>query len=888
MTVKHGDTIEKIAKRHNMTPEELMEANPEIYDGEQGRKIWNSHNKKEHKKIACKNHVDTILYDDRDRLKIPRTVQIESTPPETPKNDVPPENNDPPNISTGTNDGVSSTPTTGAATPAAGTPEAAPPEPQLLPEHELPVAIEDNEPVSAEVQKRREFWAGRVRVGQFKTAEACQAAIDKYMSGELGDPSIYKIVIDNINERMSKEFSVEKLDSVRNKGNREKAYHARKVNELACMVLHNSKTEAGDTFSNELRNNNGVAEAAADKFGSWFGSDNTREKVLDDLVKEGEDILSLKKTAQTATEKDFAAAFRRTTGREYDSKLAEQFAEEDKKYHSVLSCKSTIEQSEQLEKLTYSTENLERLENAVTEGKKETLFAVEGYGNRSSEDRFQYLQSLISEKKNETKELYSQILDGKDFDTFKAEYQTEQEKFFMMVGADKIKERVYKYCESQEIGAEYVKVGAKILGTIGLSLVTGGVAGIMVGTGLISLGVDAGNEYSKKGHVTDEEWKEFGQTALVDAATAGVAGKAAKLISISQMGKVAKYATFAATDAAIGTGNDYLKTGQVTAEGVAVGLAFGAIGGASALRGRKVRPTSHAESSTPGLPELPVVAKQPPGGNIEISPSKVSPNEPMNAAQQRQIGQNVKSPKGDASVKPKPAEKAMQEPFKSNQQSEAPSKPRISMEDAAKLRKQYSDFVKNDMYNLDANQLKKKIVEIRKLNESLRLLDNKELDTFMKDCQLTSLTQESIQKARQTFSNNRDILKKLDTLEEHWIHNELAEPLKEISARFSHLRKSAGVANEMNNLSQTINNNIRNMKEGEFFTFKAGNTNVNCAKIGGKLKVSTSDIKGFQIQNMDNGTPHFIKGGVDAILRKNARYKVTFSNGKSIEINTPM
>ena len=148
-----------------------------------------------------------------------------------------------------------------------------------------------------------------------------------------------------------------------------------------------------------------------------------------------------------------------------------------------------------------------------------------------------------------------------------------------------IQNRVEKYNQSQELGASVVKTSAAIAGTVALGVATGGTS--LVATAAISAGtslaVNASDRLSSEDGIKEEDAGTILKEAALDGITVGAAGKVAKLSNalikgVGTSAKVARAGVNTAGDMIIGAGQEYIETGNVSASGVLLNAAPGALG----------------------------------------------------------------------------------------------------------------------------------------------------------------------------------------------------------------------------------------------------------------------------------------------------------------------
>ena len=152
-----------------------------------------------------------------------------------------------------------------------------------------------------------------------------------------------------------------------------------------------------------------------------------------------------------------------------------------------------------------------------------------------------------------------------------------------------IQERVEKYNQSQEVGAEAVKTGAKIAATAAAAtaiVASGGTVGVVMAGGLsagASLAVDTSDRASAEQNMTTQDAVDITKGAIIDGITVGSAGKIAKAANLAVKGasvgaKVTRGSIKAVGNATVGARAEYAQTGDVTAAGVATNMAVGSVG----------------------------------------------------------------------------------------------------------------------------------------------------------------------------------------------------------------------------------------------------------------------------------------------------------------------
>ena len=211
--------------------------------------------------------------------------------------------------------------------------------------------------------------------------------------------------------------------------------------------------------------------------------------------------------------------------------------------------------------------------------------------NKDLEKHFQLLQQLFQSEKAGSKAFNSKFKE-----IFGVEYNEAAVTKYLTDPTDvnyqkafgnknNIQNRVENYNQSQELGASVVKTSTAIAGTVALGVATGGTsliatAAISAGT---SLAVNVSDRLSSEDGLTKQDAGKILNEAALDGITVGAAGKIAKISGamikgVGTSAKVARAGINTTGDMIIGAGQEYIETGNVSASGVLLNAAPGALG----------------------------------------------------------------------------------------------------------------------------------------------------------------------------------------------------------------------------------------------------------------------------------------------------------------------
>jgi len=421
--------------------------------------------------------------------------------------------------------------------------------------------------------------------GFFSTPAGCQVFMDSILAGDHGKPEDWESVIAKIEEKM-KTFDHAEVEKVKSFEWREKMATARQLNRLTVKTLRDNHHRASKEFLDGLKKA-GWAEHLGYGVKVFFGGEDTRETTLAALQKDDDKIVALGEKLYSSTAEEFAAEFKKITGKTYDTKLTEEIADEHPKYLKARGYKSSIEAFDKILANEFSPEALKSAENAF--GGREQLNAIfADYESLGQKEKFEALQSFAKITKNSAQENLNQILGERSFDEFSKSHSNKYEKYLNMIGANDVNKKVEEFMQSEALCGEITKAATKIVVIGAVGVLTGGAGAVaMAGVaGTTGAAVEISNRASNS---VDDIWNrddllEIGKVAAIDGVTMGTAVGTSSKILASSLSKTGKFGALVASDTAIGAGAEAAFTGDVTLEGTAMNAALAAAGNGLAVK----------------------------------------------------------------------------------------------------------------------------------------------------------------------------------------------------------------------------------------------------------------------------------------------------------------
>lgn len=433
---------------------------------------------------------------------------------------------------------------------------------------------------------------------------------------ETGTGSINRIVADYINTKKMdqvfeglaaaisnvKEMTPTELATVNNASFEENK-------DMATDNLQSTLDNAKASLKQQ-KDSEGWVGKTVDALSAAWNSQNRAELVEADINKFETQLTELK---NSTSEAEFNAKFKEMYGVDYNpvmvkgyEKRQEQMeavniaysTEQDfKKNVSELLNNKTLQAKTQtdMDGRTVTTETkADVLNNAINSlsstlgiEDKDTLMELAGIEAGDSPDvQWSKMRDLATGISSNLHSTVDELTGGKGFNAF----ATESQKMYNAAFGTKndIARRVEIYNQSQRNGEMALKGGAKVILAGAATICTGNpLVGGMIVAG-ISTAVDVSDKVTSANGLQDGDLSQILKDAAIDGGVVALTGGLGKAVKAMELGAKASIAAKTAGQAAIATGADYARTGQVTAGGVLKNLAFGYVGNKIAVRSAQV------------------------------------------------------------------------------------------------------------------------------------------------------------------------------------------------------------------------------------------------------------------------------------------------------------
>lgn len=451
-------------------------------------------------------------------------------------------------------------------------------------------------------------------------------------------------------------LKVERLNDIVNDTGMTETRESLTEETVAKSIINNLK-EYLNSAKEALKNGTdgiGWTGWVADEISRLWGSNNRMVLVEADIKKfeaqlaKLEDAASGKLFDSNGNRVSFDTVFQQIFGVKFNKNNMISYLQAQENYQlastqSVIYSQYDTAFSEIVQEEEYSSEGLQKLEQGFEQtcGKnfydvvlKSVGFDSDSYNRLSDEEKYNLLKSLASELLNTAKSQLDEILAGGSLEELKRKQDSCYKAAF---GVDNdIHQRVTEYVSSQHLGSMVTK-GATIMGAVLLTVATVGTGSPILMGALATAAASAGVELSDKAtnnidnvqDLSPEQVYEIIKNAVIDggiyAATAGLmklfpGANAKNLLAVAkQIGKEA------GIDTSVSVLGDFLKTGQITKEGLGMNMLIALLGSSTAL-GRLNKRTP--KSPSPAEPSVQAPPKKTPSATNPKQPRETTTTPP--------------------------------------------------------------------------------------------------------------------------------------------------------------------------------------------------------------------------------------------------------------------
>ena len=433
-------------------------------------------------------------------------------------------------------------------------------------------------------------------------------------------------------------------------------------------VVESGYESAQTDFDAQVADDGWIANSV-DEIAHWFGSDNYEDDVRADLGAYSGQMKRLSEAAKAGNVSEFKAIYKEMFGIDYtpqihnmmmswkdlnkDIAIATSYKQEADAFKSSFgnvinngdfSYENTLR--------SYSNHYMQAMKQAgrnmsADEAMNELAQVIEqylpdgvSYQNASEQQKKAALKTIITTEYNNYNTGIQKALKGRSLEEMQERSSNYANAIFGIKGND-INQRVASYVESQQKADAIATMGLKTIAAVALCLIPG--VGVVAAAALVaatSLAIDVSDELSTKNGMTGKEFTGFLGDAAFQGGMVFLGGTAAKAIfgtplknaagqvmkdaagnvmmkgginqlniagRTVQVGAGGKAAMMFTSDVAMGAGAEYITTGRVTAQGVAMAATFSAAGNLVALRGMRSRRVNGGNGSHTS--ETPVTTK---------------------------------------------------------------------------------------------------------------------------------------------------------------------------------------------------------------------------------------------------------------------------------------
>ena len=197
-------------------------------------------------------------------------------------------------------------------------------------------------------------------------------------------------------------------------------------------------------------------------------------------------------------------------------------------------------------------------------------------------EKYELLKDIANEYKEYLHQQTLDSLDGRSLEALRTEMEGSYNAAFGIT--NDISREVQNFCTAQNTATAIGRTGLKTAAAVTLAVATGGTALPLMaaGTAVSSFGIDSIDSLTSADGVSKEELLKYGKNAIIDGVTTYLGGSLGK--GLSEASTLTKLAAATPGNIAIGAGAEYLKTGQVTIQGVVCNGIFGASGTLQAIK----------------------------------------------------------------------------------------------------------------------------------------------------------------------------------------------------------------------------------------------------------------------------------------------------------------
>ena len=450
------------------------------------------------------------------------------------------------------------------------------------------------------------------------TPQKCQIIIDKLLDNgaykQFDTPEEIQNLIIALEEKKS-QFPQEEVAIAENPQLRSEMKVARELNGFATKKLFEESRKLSDRTSEELKNMSPWAYSALWWEAKITGKANPYEQIASKYMDFSNAVCELSNSVDSLTPEEFGKKATQVLGTEkYNVELVQKLSKQHTDYQTALALKTTNE----LIKLEYSKENLEKIENTL--GKSRIEKEVEGYKNLSPEDKFKFLQLNLKENVN----YLNQTLKNKSGEDVINTYENNYKEFLKMVGVEDINEELDDFRTKSEILGTATKI-VFVIGASAFCIMTAGAAAGALSVGAAATrtmtwaagGIGAFSAsslpelYARDGEIKNNIVQQYIDNpdilahSTIDGLTAGSATAVGTVLS--QVGKNAltRYGALLVADGVIGTSAAYAHakydgrelSGKDLALTLGVSTITAGIGARTGARIQNTKAASHSKTS---------------------------------------------------------------------------------------------------------------------------------------------------------------------------------------------------------------------------------------------------------------------------------------------------